>query len=140
MRQRWESTLARRDLDTVFEGFGGPSFCHNAGASAAYCLSAYVLGVRREGPVSEKRIIVDPRPGDLEYARGIVVTELGPVDIAWKRNAKTFALDVTIPKGATATLRLPAQNGDIVEVDGRKTTDLYLTEGPHVCRVNPPTQ
>lgn len=136
-RAKWQSTLARQDLDTVFEGFGGPSLCHNAGASAAYCLSAYVLGVRREGPISTKQILVDPHPSGLAYARGTVVTELGPVDIAWKQEDKAFTLEVAIPAGATGELRLPAGRGDAVEIDGVRTTSRTLSAGKHTCRINP---
>ena len=116
MRKRWASTLARTDLDTVFEGFGGPSLCHNAGASAAYFLSAYVLGVRREGPLSNNTILVDPRPGDLTQAEGAVVTELGAVPVAWERSEGQFHLTVAIPPGVTAKVLLPAANPDRVQV------------------------
>ncbi|MBN2308552.1 MAG: alpha-L-rhamnosidase N-terminal domain-containing protein, partial [Candidatus Hydrogenedentes bacterium] len=108
IRRRWASTIARTDLDTVFEGFGGGALCHNIGSSPAYFLSTRVLGVRREGCISEGGLIVDPRPGDLVEAHGAVVTELGVVPVSWQRRDGAFTLDVTIPAGAEATVVVPA--------------------------------
>ena len=53
----------------------------------AYFLSSYVLGVRLDGPVQNKSLLIEPRLGDLTEAEGTVVTEFGPVTVAWKRNA-----------------------------------------------------
>lgn len=131
MRERWASTLARKDLDTVFEGFGGASYCHNIGATPAYYMSAYVLGVRREGMVTDKSIIIEPHLGDLTLAEGTVVTELGPVHVAWERTPKTGSLRFMfqVPEGAKAELALPAvKPGLHVTLDGNAVAEDGITK------------
>jgi hypothetical protein len=73
----------------------------------AYFLSAYVLGVRIDGPVWDKRLLIEPRLSDLTLAEGKVVTEFGLVDVSWRRTAGELAFTCIIPPGATARLRLP---------------------------------
>lgn len=113
MRERWASTLARKDVDTVFEGFGGGALCHNIGATAACFLSSHVLGVRREGPLAEHRIRIEPHLGDLTRAEGVVITECGPVPVAWTWSETEKALEFRfeIPANTQADLALPAFRG-----------------------------
>lgn len=134
MRERWASTLARTDLDTVFEGFGGPCYCHNMGAPPAYFLSAYVLGVRREGPLVEQRILIEPHPGNLKEAEGRVATELGPVDISWKWDAgsKSFGCQFTTPVRTVLMLPRPRERATVV-LDGKALSPAdMIVEG---CRI-----
>lgn len=118
MRSRWASTLARKDLDTVTEGFGGGALIHNMGAPPAYFLSTRVLGVM-EVEADTNRIVIAPRPGDLQRAEGATVTRFGPVPVSWAREDRSFTLKVTIPEGATGSIRLPmAAASDAVEIAG----------------------
>jgi len=55
----------------------------------------------------KKNLLIEPRPGDLTHAEGTVVTELGLVPVAWKREAAAFTIAFSVPPGATATLRVP---------------------------------
>jgi hypothetical protein len=101
---------------------------HNYGAFAALPLSTRVLGVRCEAPVWEKRISIEPRLGDLEWAKGTVVTEHGPVATDWKVEAKTGALTfaLEIPAGISAEVSIPLiQNAGTLVVNGVK----YVHEG-----------
>jgi len=116
MRRRWGSMVRhQQDAGTLSESFvdengnGASESCHNYGAVPAYFLSAFVLGVRLDGPVWKKTILLEPRLGDLTFAEGVVVTEHGPVPVSWKKNAgeKTLAFNFTVPKGVHATVRLP---------------------------------
>jgi len=115
MRSKWASTLARQDLDTVFEGFGGGALCHNMGAPPSYFLSTRVLGVRREGPISQGGLVVDPRPGGLAEAEGVVMTELGPVAVSWTRTEDLFTLGVDLPHRAMVVV--PASRPDAVRIE-----------------------
>ncbi len=107
IRTKWTTMMNVTDTGTLTESFGGGEPCHNFGASAAYFLSAYVLGVRMDGPASAGKIIIEPRLGNLTSAQGNVVTELGVVPIAWSVSGGSFNLDFTVPTGATATVRVP---------------------------------
>lgn len=114
--------MARSETGTVWEGFGPGENCHEAGAVPAYFLSAAVLGVRLDGPVGARRLILQPRLGDLRAAEGIVVTELGPVPVRWERGGRNAALDFDfeVPPGVAATVALPLPGGEPeVELDGQ---------------------
>ena len=91
IRRRWTPmVLYQQDAGTLSESFtdekgeGASESCHNYGATPAYFLSSYVLGVRMAGSVMEKRLLIEPRLGDLTFAEGIVVTEFGPIPVSWK--------------------------------------------------------
>ena len=92
---------------TAWEEFDGASKAHIYGMFPGYFLSARVLGVRLEGPVWTKRLIIEPRLGGLTSAEGIVVTEHGPVPVTWKSERGKLSFRVEIPAGVTATLRVP---------------------------------
>ncbi|MFA6240881.1 MAG: alpha-L-rhamnosidase N-terminal domain-containing protein [Candidatus Hydrogenedentales bacterium] len=120
-RTRWK-TMSESETGTAWEGFGPGEYCHNMGSAPTLFLSRYVLGVRVDGPVKNRRIIVEPRLGDMEHAEGVVVTEFGPVPVRWNRNKETGALtfECSVPKGISATLSLPAAAGDAeLKIDGR---------------------
>jgi hypothetical protein len=118
MRRRWANMVNfLQDAGTLSESFvndqgGGISeSCHNYGAIPAYFLSSYVLGVRRDGPARNKRLLIEPRLGDLTSAEGVVVTEFGPVPVFWKLNGRDLSFKGEVPTGVIATLRIP--EGDI---------------------------
>lgn len=126
MRKRWFYMVnLQKDAGTLSESFvnadGGGSHesCHNYGAVPAYYLSSYVLGVRSEKPLDAKEIIIEPRLGDLSFAKGSVVTEHGTVSVDWTRKKGSVHFDISVPKGVTAVLRLPASS----------TKDVSISEG-----------
>jgi hypothetical protein len=79
---------------------------HAWGAAPANLLPRFVLGVRPAVP-GWSRAVVAPHPGGLTAASGRVPTPRGPIEVAWTDGA-TFRLAVTLPKGTSATVRLPA--------------------------------
>jgi hypothetical protein len=93
--------------------------CHNYGSIPAYFLSSYLLGVRVEHPLAEKRLVLNPRPADLGEARGVVVTPFGPVPMAWTIRDGVWDLEFNVPHGVTAELRLP--DTDPASLDARGT-------------------
>jgi len=116
IRRRWApmvsflhntGTLAESFMDE--NGVGSSEACHNYGSLPAYFLSSYVLGVRANGPVWEKRLLIEPHLGDLTFAEGVVVTEFGPVPVSWKRSSDGKSLDykISIPKGIHTNIHLP---------------------------------
>jgi hypothetical protein len=96
---------------TTWEEFGGGSKAHIYGMFPGYFLSSYVLGVRPDGPVANKRILIEPRLGDLTYAKGVVVTEEGPVPVSWRMSAGQLDFTFKVPEGVSASLRLPGYDG-----------------------------
>jgi hypothetical protein len=149
MRKRWAVMVGRKMPGTLGEQFSDKSYyCHDFGPVPAAFLSAYVLGVRRSGPVGDKRITIQPRLGDLTEAGGIVVTRHGPVRVAWKRapdRGLEFALSV--PEGITAELSVPCSSAtSVLTVDAQtisqpRATGRFLTTqlraGKHTGSVKP---
>jgi len=122
MRKRWAVMVGRKMPGTLGEQFDDKSYyCHDFGPIPSAFLSSYVLGVRRDGPIGNKRIIIEPRLGDLTEAEGTVVTRFGPVPVKWKRRA-VGGIDfiVTIPDGVTAAVSIPRPSDKpLLTIDGK---------------------
>lgn len=118
MRAKWAGMIDS-PWQTSWEEFSGGSKAHVYGMFPGYFLSAYVLGVRPEMPATTKRILIEPRLGDLVSAAGTVVTELGPVPVSWQVGPDRLSFSLEVPAGATATLRLPKPAEDcLLKLDG----------------------
>jgi hypothetical protein len=102
-----EGTLAEVFADE--KGGGISESCHNYGAVPVYFLSSYVLGVRRSAPVWKKELLINPRIGDLQYARGKVVTQFGVIGMDWQReeNGKKLVVKVTGPNDIKYVWKIP---------------------------------
>ena len=113
IRSSWADVAAGPYEATLEALHDTGSKAHCYGMFPAYFLSAYVLGVRPEGPRWNHRILVEPRLGDLDFARGVVVTEHGPVPIAWSRTNDAARLDFefVVPPSTRATVHLPRTSG-----------------------------
>jgi alpha-L-rhamnosidase len=109
-------------MQCSWESYGGGSKAHIYGMYPGYFLSAYVLGVRRDRPVADQELLIEPHLGDLTEAAGTVVTEFGPVSVSWSRKDGKLIAEVVTPAGTSATLALPVINGrKSPQMDGRKT-------------------
>jgi hypothetical protein len=85
MRREW-GKMAALGFKTCPETHGwSRSAAHGWSASPAIYLPSYVLGIRPLEP-GYRTFVVDPCPGDLEWARGTVVTPYGPIHASWWRN------------------------------------------------------
>jgi alpha-L-rhamnosidase len=123
MRRRW-AEMVRGETKTAWENFHRGEYCHNMGSTPAYHLSRRVLGVGVDGPVRDRRIVIEPRLADLRRVDGTVVTELGPVPVLWEKadNGRRLSFQVEIPDRVTARLHLP-RIGDspVVVINGQTT-------------------
>jgi len=117
-RLRAWKNMADSPWQTTWEMTDGGSKAHCYGMVPAHTLSTYVLGVRRDAAVGEKRLIIQPHLGDLTHAEGVVVTEFGPVAVSWKRDADQLAFTLELPKGVQAEVLLPAGPAGTVTLDG----------------------
>jgi len=66
------------------ESFAPSTASQTCGASLNWLLTSYVLGIR---PVKAgfAEAVFDPRPGNLQWAKGIVKTPHGTIHVSWKR-------------------------------------------------------
>jgi alpha-L-rhamnosidase len=109
MRDRWAVMVGRKMPGTLGEQFSDESYyCHDFGPIPAIFLASYVLGVRRDGPLGNRRILIEPRLGDLTQAEGVVVTRHGPVPVKWERiNNGGLEFEFSIPEGVKALVSIP---------------------------------
>jgi len=139
LRERWQPMVAS-PLECSWEGYGGGSKAHIYGMYPGYFLSAYVLGVRRDAPVVERKLLIEPHLGDLTQATGVVVTEFGVVPVTWETTGQELKLTLTVPLETKTTLALPYRaDYEQIRLDGQmikgtrhgNRLEIPLTAGAH---------
>jgi len=118
-RKKWKA-MVEAPAECSWEDFSGGSHAHCYGMFPGYFLSASVLGVRRDAPVSQKQLVIEPHLGDLTNAEGKVVTEFGIVPVSWQRQNDELSFKFEVPEKVRAILRLPDGDADTLTLDGRK--------------------
>ena len=122
-RKRWQG-MVQSPVQCSWEMFDGSkhgSIAHCYGMFPGYFLSAYVLGVRRDEPVAEKQLLIEPHLGDLTQAGGTVVTEFGPVPVSWTKAGGMLHFQFIVPAEVEALVALPDQAGrGEINLDGKK--------------------
>jgi hypothetical protein len=122
MRAGWKNQV-ESEWQTSWEDLekGGGSKVHVYGMHPGYFLTAYVLGARRDGPVDRRTILIEPRFSGLEWAKGVCVTEFGPVGMEWKMDrSRRPEITCSVPENVKARLRLRSQAmTDVLELDGK---------------------
>lgn len=106
----WETFSADWDADTICPD----SLCHAWSGAPTYFLPAEVLGVKPSTPTSDV-VIVQPRYGDLDWARGRIKTRAGYVDVQWSRVNGVFTIDINAPCGFIAALPVSGFDNPVVE-------------------------
>jgi len=85
--------------------------------AAVHVLPAEILGVKPSIPESGV-VIIQPRVGELDWARGHIKTHRGFVDVEWRMEPGVFTIDIDAPEGFI--LGLPVgrfRNPAIEEID-----------------------
>ena len=105
---------------SVLEANGMGDLSHAWAATPLYQMSSRILGVEPAAPGFTK-ILLKPRLGDLQWAKGTVPTPHGPVTVSWAREGTHLRFEVDLPEGTETTLALP-RNGRkaSLELDGAK--------------------
>ena len=63
-----------------------------------------------------KKIIIAPQPvGDVTWAKASYESIRGKISSRWKRDGKTFTLNISIPANTTAEVFVPAKSADVVK-------------------------
>lgn len=114
--ERWDG-LDENGICTIGDdGTGGMiSFNHYAFGAVGDFLYRRVVGIEaKEG--GYKTFRVEPLVGgDLEFAKGSVVTAYGKIESEWKKDGDRFTLTVTVPVGTKAEVILPSRETEILE-------------------------
>ncbi len=122
-----------------------PSLVHTGGVGSAWTMSRHVLGVSPEGPGFQK-CRIQPRTGNLEWARGVFPSVKGDIKVNWKREKQKFILDTDLPAGLETSLVLDrdaskdqqlTHNTQQFEIRAGKQSrpDLQLSSGQITVRV-----
>jgi alpha-L-rhamnosidase len=96
-------------LGEFWDGGSGQSQNHfMLGAMDAW-LTTRLTGIgQAEDSVGFRRLVIDPAVvGDLAHAEGTFETPYGEVRSAWRRDGDGVVLEVTVPSGSTAEVRVP---------------------------------
>ncbi|HEX7491151.1 MAG TPA: family 78 glycoside hydrolase catalytic domain, partial [Candidatus Limnocylindrales bacterium] len=110
--ERWDSMLPDGSLNPG----DMLSFNHYSLGSVADWLHRTVAGLAPAEP-GYRRMLVAPRPGGgLSRASAAHETPYGRAEVAWTRDGARLDVDVLVPVGATATVRLPDPEWKEVEV------------------------
>jgi hypothetical protein len=91
-----------------------------------------------DGPVRNRRIVIEPRLGDLRRVEGTVVTEFGPVPVLWEKadDGTKLLFEVQIPADVVAEMHLPRiGESPLVVIDGQ-TSDLPGVSGGSKARTS----
>jgi alpha-L-rhamnosidase len=123
IRDRWGDMLDK-GATTAWETFPGfqvgwwtRSWCHAWSALPAYLMSAFVLGVRPLEP-GFKRALIAPQLGDLSWAEGQVPTPHGAIAVRVEKTVPSFIVQVTLPEGVAAEVRITADSAPAPIVTG----------------------
>lgn len=113
MWERWNSY-------TIDRGFGPVdmnSFNHYAYGAIGEWMFSHLLGIQRDEQVpGYKHMLLQPEVGGtLEFAKGQFECPYGVIRSGWKKTAKGYIYDVTIPAGTTASLSLKGSSAKVLK-------------------------
>ncbi len=118
------ATTVTECMSLLTSGWGDDS---HPDCAIADHFSAYLLGVTPTAP-GYVNFRVKPHPTrEVHWARGIVPTPHGPITAAWTLEMDRFKLDLVVPDGSSAEVRLP--EGGTVTVNGKPGSILALKPG-----------
>jgi hypothetical protein len=94
------------------------SLAHGWAAAPTVQLTQQILGVQPVG-AGYATWTIQPRPGRLAWAQGVVPTKYGDISTRWTSNAHRFELHFSAPKTTNGAVAVPAAEQNVVLVDGR---------------------
>ncbi len=110
IKDNWGKRMLDKGATTCWEMFDiTRSYCHAWSAAPAYFLPAYILGVR---PVSAgfSKIIIEPVPGKLKWAKGTIPTPKGNIFVSWKiLSSGKISIKSFLPRGVKVLKCAPSR-------------------------------
>lgn len=83
IRKHWKWML-EREATTCWENFTiEGSLCHAWASAPTYYLSTEVLGIKFPQAGNPDKVLIEPHPGDLRWAKGIVPHSDGKIGVEW---------------------------------------------------------
>jgi hypothetical protein len=120
IRDKW-GAMIERGATTFWEHWEPTgSLCHAWSASPLYHLTQWILGVVPTEP-GWRRVTIQPIPGKLEFARGVVPTPLGPLKVEWEQSEEDqLAVRIDVPEGMTAEFIGPLGESRTLDAGGHE--------------------
>lgn len=123
--ERWE------DL----RGLGMNSHNHIMLGSVDAWFYRTLAGIRQTGPLW-RQVLIEPHPiGGLRHASGRVGTLYGEIAVEWHTDNGELALDVTIPVGTKARVRIPRGGPNDRLFESGESIEALAAEGYHELEV-----
>jgi alpha-L-rhamnosidase len=131
-KQRFAEMVNNPYYTTLFEGwgigengFGGGTTNHAWSGGAQIVISQYLFGIR---PIEAgyKTFLIEPFPANLSKGTLNVPTVKGMVNTSFENNTNGFKLQLTVPLGTTAVIRLPAGSKVFVNKNLLETKELEV--------------
>lgn len=106
LSERFAPVVSNTDVPMIPEGWpeqadtgASKSHIHSSGCGLVQTLSAQVLGIRPTKPGFTEAVF-DPRPGTLQWAKGVIPAPLGDIKVEWKRStADALEAKIEAPEG-----------------------------------------
>jgi len=117
---RWRRFLELNVTTWPEEDFAPRSECHGWASVPLAEFGAEILGVQPAEP-GYRRIRVEPQPGRLTWAKGVVATPRGPVQVSWQAGP-AFAITVDGPPGIPIDVVLAGHDARSYETGGHCET------------------
>lgn len=100
------------------------SLCHAWSGAPTYYLPAEVLGIKPSN-LDSNDVVIRPRPGNLNWAKGRIKTRGGDIVIEWQRDDKCFKIDINAPGHFIVALPINGfKNPEVHEIDLTPETPL----------------
>lgn len=94
------------ETQSLLEMWDRGDLSHSWGGTPLYQMTTQILGVRPATPGFET-FTVAPQPSGLAWAKGIVPTPHGEINVSWRKQGDRLTLELTVPKGCHAEIKLP---------------------------------
>ncbi len=143
---RDDAGYERRETTTRLRPAGVRSHVHSGGGLVGYALATRVLGIRPAEP-GFAACVIHPRPGDLEWAKGVMPSPHGDIGVHWTRRNGGLTVKAEVPDGVRAEILLDSDpharrtlslNGEAVSIDaasGSSRSDVAVEPGRVRVRV-----
>ncbi len=106
--ETWTWSSANGDWNTRYR-----SLAQNGAGSPAWFMATEVLGVKPVKP-GFTEFEISPKPGGLDWAEGVVPSPKGDIPVRWEKKNGKYHLEVTIPEGTKAIVRLPGMKKAVI--------------------------
>ena len=107
------------------------AMAQSANGAPSFFLLTRLLGVRPLTP-GFSTFLVAPEPCDLAWAEGAMPSPHGLIPVRWEKKGNEFRINVTVPEGAKANVRLPDRFRPFT-LNGKRVSDgpIHLVAGEY---------